>query len=82
MTTPSVPSSSTAPYNAFSPPKTVYVTANTVNVRADAGTNFIVVGKVKKGDALTALGKKGSWYHVRLGSGQEGYIYQTLVTLQ
>jgi curli biogenesis system outer membrane secretion channel CsgG len=71
-----------APYNAFSPPKTIYVTANTVNVRADAGTNFIVVGKVKKGDTITALGKKGSWFHVRLGSGQEGYIYQALVTLQ
>jgi hypothetical protein len=69
-----------ATYQAFSSPRTIYVKGKKVNIRAGAGTGYNIVASAKKGDSLTAIGKKGFWYHVRLSNSQKGYIYQKLIT--
>jgi hypothetical protein len=69
-----------ATYQAFSSPKTIYVKGKKVNIRAGAGTGYNIVASAERGNSLTAIGKKGSWYYVRLSNGQKGYIYQNLIT--
>jgi curli biogenesis system outer membrane secretion channel CsgG len=73
-------SASGADYDAFPQSKILYVTGNTANVRANAGKDATIVGTAKKGDALIGLGKKGDWYRVRMSNGDEGYIFQNLVS--
>lgn len=68
------------PYQAFSSPKTMYVKGTKANIRGGAGKGYNIVTTVEMGESLTTIGKKGSWYHVRLGNGREGYIYQDLIT--
>ena len=69
-----------ADYDAFPESKILYVTGNTANIRANAGKDATIVGTAKKGDALIGLGKKGDWYRVRMSNGDEGYIFQNLVS--
>ncbi|MHA6250848.1 N-acetylglucosaminidase [Oceanobacillus sp. CAU 1775] len=40
------------------------VTADTLNVRGGAGTNFWVVGQLKKGATVSVLGEVGGWYQI------------------
>lgn len=47
--------------------KTVKVTANVLNVRAGAGTNYAVVGAIKKGATYTLLEEKNGWGKISSG---------------
>ena len=47
---------------------TAVVTANSLNVRSGAGTNYSKVGEVTKGTKVTLLEKSGSWYKIKSGS--------------
>jgi curli biogenesis system outer membrane secretion channel CsgG len=78
----SVPSSTQENYVAFASPRTISVTSPTANIRSDASTTASVAGTARKGDTLNALGMKGSWYHVELPNGKEGYVFKNLVAEQ
>jgi curli biogenesis system outer membrane secretion channel CsgG len=45
-----------------------------VNLREGPGTNYRVIGNVKKGTSLKILEVKGDWLHVRLGDGTEAWV--------
>ena len=56
----------------------VYVTGNTLNVRAGAGTNYSKLGSVSKGDLLVCIGSSAdstgrTWYKVEFEDGT-GYV--------
>jgi hypothetical protein len=55
------------------------VIAKTANVREDASTKAATVAKLKKGDRLTAVEKKGEWWRVRLKDARAGWIRMDLV---
>lgn len=60
-------------------PKAQYtVRAAVVNLRSEPGTNGSVVGKAKKGDALTALAVHGEWLKVTAGD-VTGWVSRRLV---
>lgn len=48
--------------------KTGTVTANSLNVRSGAGTNYSKVGALSKGTTVTILSTSGSWYKIKSGS--------------
>ena len=50
------------------------VTANHVNVRADAGTSFARVGEVSQGDSFIYTEILNSWYHIQLSERLTGWI--------
>jgi len=56
-------------------PKPIYrvtqVVWDSVNLREGPGTNFKVVGNIKKGTTLAILEEKGDWLRVRLENGKE-----------
>lgn len=54
--------------------KTVKVTANVLNVRAGAGTNYAVVGAVRKGATYTILEEKNGWGKISSGWISLGYV--------
>lgn len=78
----SVPSSAQENYVAFAAPRSIAIISATANIRSDASTTAAVVGSARKGDTLNALGMKGSWYHVELPNGKEGYVFKNLVAEQ
>ncbi|MEW6377144.1 MAG: SH3 domain-containing protein [Thermodesulfobacteriota bacterium] len=45
-----------------------------VNLREGPGTNYKVIGNVKKGTSLAILEAKGNWLHVRLEDGSEAWV--------
>lgn len=47
----------------------VKITANLLNVRSDAGTNNLIVGRVKKGSTHTILQTKDNWGRINNPSG-------------
>lgn len=60
----------------------VKITASSLNVRKGAGTNYAVIGGLKKNATATVVGKTGSWYKIKYGNGY-GYIsaqYATKIT--
>lgn len=59
------------PQNAMG---TVRVTASTLNVRQDASASSAAIAQVKRGDQLTLLAEENGWSHVRLASGEEGWV--------
>lgn len=60
---------------------TYYVAVTNSNVRAAPTTNAERVGLLREGKRVLVLGTAagGSWYQVRLNSGQTGYIYGKLL---
>ncbi|MDR9797996.1 glucosaminidase domain-containing protein, partial [Aeribacillus pallidus] len=40
------------------------VTASTLNVRGGPGTDYWIVGQLKKGDRVTIIGEKDGWYQI------------------
>jgi len=50
------------------------VTATTLNVRHDASSTSAVVTQVSRGDQLTLLAEENGWSHVRLATGEEGWV--------
>ena len=62
---------------------TVYrTTASTLNLRAGAGTNYAVIGKLKKGTGCTILATKGNWRRVKTFGGQVGWVSANYLTKQ
>jgi opacity protein-like surface antigen len=58
----------------------VTVTAETVNLRAQATTDSAIVATVTLGMVLTVLGTTGNWYKVKDPlSGKEGYVHSLTV---
>lgn len=53
---------------------TVRVTASTLNVRRDASASSEAIAQVKRGDQLTLLAEENGWSHVRMASGEEGWV--------
>ena len=58
------------------PRPNVVVTVNLLNVRKGPGTSYDIIGKVKKGDVLSVLGKSytGTWLQVRTPDGKKGWV--------
>ncbi|KGG80477.1 hypothetical protein Y919_05915 [Caloranaerobacter azorensis H53214] len=52
----------------------IKITTSDCNVRAGKGTNFPVVGKLKKGDIVDVVGKFGNWYVVKLPNNRVGCV--------
>jgi uncharacterized protein YgiM (DUF1202 family) len=61
-----------------------YIAVTNANVRAAPTTNAERVGLLREGKRVVVLGTAGggSWYHVRLDSGQMGYIYGKLLVAE
>lgn len=58
----------------------VYVNVPSVNVRADAGTEYMVIKSVPLGDPLRVLAEKEKWVQVELKDKTVGWVYNTMVT--
>lgn len=58
---------------------TVNTSSNNLNVRNGAGSNYAVIGTVKKGSQVTILGEEGDWYKIQLSSG-EGYVAKDYIS--
>lgn len=50
------------------------ITANHVNVRADAGTGFARIGEVSQGDSYVYTEVLNGWYHIQLSSSISGWV--------
>lgn len=53
--------------------------SSAVNLRAKAGINSSIIGKLHNGQGITFLGKQGQWYKVDV-NGQVGYVYEDYVS--
>jgi len=60
--------------------KIVYVNVPSVNVRADAGTEYMVIKSVPIGDPLRVLAEKEKWVQVESKDKTVGWVYNTMVT--
>lgn len=58
----------------------VYVNVPSVNVRADAGTEYMVIKSVPLGDPLKVLAEREKWVKVALQDKTVGWVYNTMVT--
>jgi hypothetical protein len=60
------------------PPRTVHHRTQVlwayVNLREGPGTNYRVIGQVKRGVSLEILEENGGWLHSRLEGGMEGWV--------
>ncbi|MDT3391998.1 MAG: N-acetylmuramoyl-L-alanine amidase [Bacillota bacterium] len=59
--------------------ETITVTANTVNVRMGPGLAYDTMAQLKKGDKITVITQKNSWYQVRLSSDKIGWVASWLL---
>ncbi|WP_299639995.1 SH3 domain-containing protein [Devosia sp.] len=56
-------------------PKTAYVKADTLNVRASPSTGAAVLGKLTRGTAVVPRLRSGEWYGVILTDGSTGWMH-------
>ncbi len=49
-----------------------------VNLRSGPGLSFPPIRILKEGEEVAVGGEEGSWYHVFLADGQQGYVHKTL----
>jgi len=61
--------------------ETVKVTSSKANLRSGPGTKYKVVERLKKGDSLDVLEKKGDWIRIRQKGGKEGWIHRLLINV-
>lgn len=70
--------SSPPPASSVEPPKPSFrstqVVWDNVNLREGPGTNFRVIGNVRRGTSLKIIEIKGDWLHVLLENGSEAWI--------
>lgn len=59
--------------------ETITVTASSVNVRMGPGLAYDVMAQLKKGDKITVIAHKNSWYQVRLHSDKIGWVASWLL---
>lgn len=57
-----------------------YATVDVLNVRENAGKEYNVVGKVKKGEKVTAISEANSWTQIENRSGIKGYVATKFLT--
>jgi uncharacterized protein YgiM (DUF1202 family) len=57
-------------------------TASTLNLRSGAGTQFAILGKIKRGTGVTILESVGNWRRVKTFGGQVGWISASYLTRQ
>jgi hypothetical protein len=70
---PSKPASSPSPLPQAATPRAQVLWAY-VNLREGPGTNYRVIGQIKRGVSLEILEENGGWLHSRLEDGMEGWI--------
>ncbi len=63
-----------------SPSKTGTVTASSLNVRSGAGTNYKVIGGLKRNAVVEILSTSGKWYKIKSGS-LTGYVHSDYIKL-
>lgn len=69
------PAAATAEDLAEAPTNTLYITGSSVNFRAGPATSNEVVGKLSRGEMVTAVGERsGDWVEIRDGDGRTGFI--------
>ncbi len=73
------PSAPPAPATPQAEENTVEVMGSSVNIRSGPGTNYGIIGSVKRGERLVLLGESGNWFQVRMPDGKEGWIFNRLV---
>lgn len=56
------------------PLRATQVVWGNVNLRKGPGTNYKVIGNVKKGTSLKILETKGDWLHIRLDDGNKAWV--------
>jgi curli biogenesis system outer membrane secretion channel CsgG len=71
---PEVTSPSQSPVVPPKPVRIAKVVWAYVNLREGPGTNYRVIGNLKKGTSLKILGVKGDWLHVQLEGGTEAWV--------
>ena len=57
-------------------------TASTLNLRGGAGTEFAVIGKLKKGTGCTILASAGNWRRIKTFGGLVGWVSANYLTKQ
>lgn len=63
---------------------TGYISADYVNLRSGAGTNYSIVTCMRQNTKFTILSTKlynSDWYSIRLSNGQKGYVKNTFVKI-
>ena len=60
--------------------QTVYVTSNTLNLRAEPSTSGATITKLSKNAKLTRIGIGDGWSKVKTSSGQTGYVSSQYLT--
>jgi len=55
------------------------ISADRVNIRAGAGTNFNVVGQLNKNDALEIISKTDDWYYIFPYGNAYGWVHKNFV---
>lgn len=83
--TPIPPTPSDTPTPTATPPVTGIVSSlQTVNVREGPGTTFSAFVALNPGTGVEVIASNadGTWYNIRLESGQEGWIRSTLLRLE
>lgn len=56
------------------------VTASSLNMRAGAGMNYLVIEHLHRGTEVTYLSSKNGWWRVRLSDGTSGYVDKQYLT--
>ncbi len=56
------------------------VTADWLNMRAGAGTDYMVVEHLRNGTKVTYVSSKSGWWRVRLANGTSGYVDKQYLT--
>ena len=56
------------------------VTANSLNMRAGAGKDYLVIKHLRRGTKVTYVSEKNGWWRVRLAGGTTGYVDKQYLT--
>lgn len=57
----------------------VFGTGSSLNVRTSPNEHATIKGKLKDGDAVTLIKVQGSWYEVKYGSNQTGFVHSKYI---
>ncbi|MEW9500537.1 SH3 domain-containing protein [Jeotgalibacillus marinus] len=61
---------------------TYYVITDELRIRAAAGTDYDVVGTLKKGDSVNVLSESGEWLEISMPDGTSGWAYAEFIDQQ
>jgi uncharacterized protein YgiM (DUF1202 family) len=59
------------------PTQTVYVKSGSINIRAEASAESVVIGSAAEGTPLTVVGRDGNWIKIRVpgSTSQTGWVH-------